>query len=140
MATATATAAFAQLNKTGLAVNTLACVIGTADAPTNTALLFKAGAFNGAIVTRIVSIPRGSITATAMYLFLSKDGDVTKRLIDSELIGAYTLAATTAIPETQFTNYSETAPLHLDAGDELYIGASVALAAGIVTRLEAIDC
>lgn len=134
----TFTAPFAQTPKTLTAVSTLACVIGTADAPTNTTLLATAGA-DGALVTRIVCIPRGTVTATAMYLFISKDSGTTQRLIDSELISAYTLAATTAIPETTFANISETTPIRLAAGDRLYIGAGVALAAGIVARCEATD-
>lgn len=134
----TYTAPFAQTPKTLTAVSTAACVIGSADAPTNTTLLCTAGA-EGALVTRIVSMPRATITATAMYLFISKDGGTTKRLIDSELIAAYTLAATTAVPETAFANISEATPLRLEAGDELYIGAAVALSAGIVTRCESTD-
>lgn len=134
----TFTAPFAQTPKTITAVSTLACVIGSADAPTNTTLLCTAGA-EGALVTRVVSIPRATVTATAMYLFISKDSGTTQRLIDSELIGAYTLAATTAIPETVFTNITETTPIRLEAGDRLYIGAGVALAAGIVTRCESTD-
>lgn len=134
----TFTAPFAQTPKTTTAVSTLACVIGVADAPTNTTLLCTAGS-DGALVTRIVSIPRATVTATAMYLFISKDNGATSRLIDSELIGAYTLATTTLIPETVFANISETTPLRLEAGDKLYIGASVALAGGIVTRCESTD-
>ena len=134
----TFTAPFAQTPKTTTAVNTAACVIGSADAPTNTTLLCTAGT-DGALVTRIVSIPRATVTATAMYLFISKDNGTTQRLIDSELIAAYTLAATTNIPETAFANISETTPLRLEAGDKLYIGAGVALAAGIVTRCESTD-
>lgn len=134
----TFTAPFAQTPKTTTAVSTLAAVIGSADAPTNTTLLCTAGA-DGALVTRVSSIPRGTVTATAMYLFISKDSGTTQRLIDSELIGAYTLAATTLIPETLFANITETAIIRLEAGDTLYIGAAVALADGIVTRCESTD-
>jgi hypothetical protein len=134
----TFTAPFAQTPRTLAVVSTLACVIGTADAPTNTALLATAG-IDGALVTRITSIPRGTVTATAMYLFISKDAGVTQRLLDSELMAAYTLAATTAIPELVFSQITEAAPIRLAAGDRLYIGAAVALAAGIVTRCEATD-
>jgi hypothetical protein len=131
----TFTAPFAQTPKTLTAVSTVACVIGSADAPTNTTIIATAGS-NGALVTKIVSIPRATVTATAMYLFISKDNGTTQRLIDSELIGAYTLSATTNIAETSFSNITEATPIRLEAGDKLYIGAGVALAAGIVTRCE----
>ena len=58
------------------------------------------------------------------------------QLIDSELMAGYTLAATTAIPETAFGNVAPTTPLRLEAGDMLYVGSQVALAAGIVFYAE----
>lgn len=134
----TYTAPFAQTPKTLTAVCSTACVIGTADTPTNTQLLATAGP-DGALVTRITCIPRGTATATAVHLFLSKDSGTTQRLIDSELIGAYTLAATTAIPETIFANVTEATPIRLAAGDRLYVGVAVAVSAGVVTRCEATD-
>jgi hypothetical protein len=69
-------------------------------------------------------------------LFISKDSGTTQRLIDSELMTAYTMATTTAVPETSFASYSEGSPLRLEAGDRLYVGSQVALAGGIVFRAE----
>jgi hypothetical protein len=60
-------------------------------------------------------------------------------LIDSELMAAQTLATTTAIAETIFTIYTETAPLRLAAGEQLYVGNQVALASGVVFRAEYTD-
>lgn len=134
----TFTAPFAQTPKTAYAVTTAATVIGTADAPTNTQLLLTAGA-DGTILTRLMAMPRATVTATRVELYLSKDGGTTLRLVDSEVMAAYTLAVTTAIPETQFANYNETTPLRLEAGDKLYVAASVALAAGIVFKAEYTD-
>lgn len=133
----TNTAAFAQSNKTGTEVLTLASVI-TNDTPTNTVLIATAGA-DGAIVSSLSFMPRATVTATALYLFISKDAGTTKRLIDSELMAAYTMAATTATPETKFANISESLPLRLAAGDRLYVGAGVALAGGIVAKCEWMD-
>lgn len=134
----TFTAPFAQTPRTATAVTTAAVAnIGT-DAPSNTVLLCTAGV-EGAILTRLFALPRATVTATSLLLYLSKDGGATLRLIDSELMGAYTLAAATAIPETQFTNYSENSPLRLEAGDKLFVGSQVALAAGIVFRTEYTD-
>jgi hypothetical protein len=40
---------------------------------------------------------------------------------------------------TTFANYSESAPLRLEAGDRIYVGSQVALAGGIVFRAEFTD-
>ncbi len=134
----TFTAPFAQTPKTATAVATaVAANLGT-DAPTNTVLLLTAGA-DGAIVTRLHAMPRATVTASSLLLFLSKDGGTTLRLIDSELMAAYTFAVTTAVPETGFANYSESSPLRLEAGDRLYVATQVALAGGIVFRAEYTD-
>ena len=129
----TFTAPFAQTPKTATAVCTAVATL--TDTPANTQLLVTAGT-DGAILTRLTAIPRAPVTASSLVLFLSKDSGTTQRLIDSELMAAHTVAATTAIPETYFANYSETSPLRLEAGDRLYVGSQVALAGGIVFRAE----
>lgn len=134
----TFTAPFAQTPKTATAVVTGAAGTITGDTPTNTVLLATAGA-DGAILTRLTAIPRATVTASSLVVFISKDGGTTKRLIDSELMAAHTVATTTAIPETAFANFSETTPLRLEAGDQLYVGSQVALASGIVFRAEFTD-
>jgi hypothetical protein len=129
----TFTAPFAQTSKTATAVVTGVATL--TDTPANTVLLVTAGA-DGAILTRLTAIPRATVTASSLVLFISKDSGTTQRLIDSELMAAHTVATTTAIPETVFTFYSETAPLRLEATDRLYVGSQVALAGGIVFRAE----
>jgi hypothetical protein len=131
----TYTAPFAQTPKTATAVAVAAVASITTDAPTNTVELLTAGP-EGAILTRLTAIPRATVTANSLVLFLSKDGGVTKRLIDSELMAAATINTTTAIPETVFGNYTEATPLRLEAGDSLYVGTQVALATGVVFRAE----
>jgi hypothetical protein len=133
----TFTAPFAQTPKTATAVCTAAATVGT-DAPTNTVLLMTAGA-DGSIVTGLHAIPRATVTASGLLLYISKDNGTTQRLIDSELMAAHTVATTTAIPETKFTNIAETSPLRLEAGDRLYVGSMVALASGIVFKAEWMD-
>ena len=134
----TYTAPFAQTPKTATAVATTAVSGLATDAPTGAVLLGTAGA-EGAIVTRLAAMPRATATASSLVLFLSKDGGTTKRLIDSELMAAHTVAATTAIPETAFANISDSAPLRLEAGDQLYVGSQVALASGIVFTAQWMD-
>jgi len=134
----TSTAPFAQTPKTATAVATAAVSGLATDAPTGTVLLATAGA-EGAIVTRLSAMPRATATASSLVLFLSKDGGTTKRLIDSELMAAHTVAATTAIPETAFANISDSSPLRLEAGDSLYVGSQVALASGIVFAAQWMD-
>lgn len=100
------------------------------DSPTNTVLLV-AGGTNGKRLTSLVSVPRATVTATMLQLYSSKDAGTTKKLIKSVLMGAHTVAATTAIPGTDW-GYNDTSPLIIEAGEELYIGQAVTLAAGIV--------
>jgi len=133
----TFTAPFAQTPKTATAVATGAATIAD-DNPSNTVELLTAGA-DGCIVTSLTAIPRATVTASSLVLWVSKDSGTTKRLIDSELMSAHTVATTTAIPETTFTRISESSPLRLEAGDRLYVGSQVALAGGIVFKAEYTD-
>ena len=126
---------YIQNQKAVTAVTTAACATITGDTPTNTVLLLTAGA-EGSLLTSLWAIPRATVTASSLLLFLSNDGGTTLRLIDSELMAAFTVAATTAIPETKFANYTETTPLRLAAGDSLYVGNQVALASGVVFKAE----
>ncbi|MGZ8339151.1 MAG: hypothetical protein ACXW2U_05500 [Telluria sp.] len=129
----TFTAPFAQTPKTASAVVTAAATL--TDAPANTVLLLTAGA-DGAILTRLTAIPRATVTASSLLLFVSNDAGTTKRLVNSEMMAAYTMATNTAIPETGFGVYSEITPLRLGANDQLYVGSQVALAGGIVFNAE----
>lgn len=134
----TFTAPFAQTpkHKTAVATGAVGSIAG--DTPTNTVELLTAGD-DGAILTSLKAIPRATVTASSLVLFSSLDGGTTKRLIDSELMGAQTVSTTAAIAETPFSNYSETAPLRLEAGEKLYVGSQVALASGIVFAAEYTD-
>lgn len=133
----TFTAPFAQTPKTATAVVTAATTTAN-DTPANTALLLTAGA-DGCIVTRVTAVPRATVTARELVIFLSKNGGTTKHLIDSTLMAAYTVAATTATPVTSFSRITEGSPLRLEAGDELYAGSTVLLAAGQVFCAEFTD-
>lgn len=131
----TYTAPFAQTPKNASAVVTAAAGSITTDAPTSTVLLLTAGT-DGAILTRLSAIPRATVTASSLLLYTSSDSGTTQRLIDSALMAALTVATTTAITTTSFSNYTETAPLRLAAGERLYVASQVALASGIVFKAE----
>lgn len=133
----TFTAPFAQTPKTATAVVTSAGTFAN-DTPTNTQLLLTAGS-DGCLVTGVTAMPRNTVSATKLMLFLSKDSGTTKRFIDSALMSAYTSNATSATPLTPFLNIGEATPLRLEAGDQLYVGAAVALADGIVFVAEYTD-
>ena len=133
----TFTAPFAQTPKTSSAVVTTASA-DLATTPTNTVLLLTAGA-DGALLTRLSAIPRATVTASSLLLWISLDSGTTKSLIDSVLMAAHTVAATTAIPVTAFSRYSEDTPLRLQAGAVLYVGSAVTLAGGIVFTAEQTD-
>src|SRR5699024_1476890 len=89
------------------------------------------------IVTSVTAMPRETVTASSLLLFLSRYGGTTQRLIASELLPAHTMDATTATPITAFEGVSETSPIRLEAGDQLYIGTGVA--GNIVAFAQSID-
>lgn len=127
----TFTAPFVQTSRTGTAVAAAALGGLATDAVTGSVLLATAGA-DGALVTRVTAMPRGTVTATSLRLFVAKANAPTiYRPVDSELMAAYTNAATTATPETNFGNIAPDSPLRLEAGDKLYAGIEVALPAGV---------
>lgn len=107
--TITNTAGFAQYRRIYSATTTTANSTYTTS-PTNTALLYVAGP-DGTLITRISSIPRATVTATQMQLFISYDGGTTLQFLNSALMSAYTMAQT--------TNCSPTAFLQVD-GSQLY--------------------
>ena len=128
--TITATAAFAQTTKTGSAVCTAAGAVADST-PTNTVLLGTAGS-DGAILTKLTAIPRATVTASGLYLFISQDSGTTKLVKETALMAAYTYATTTDNEPTIFDAITETTPIRLEAGDEIYVSSTVALASGIV--------
>ena len=133
----TDTAAFAQTTNTGSAVATLASVV-TSDTPTNTIKIATAG-LDGALLTKLTAIPRNTVTASGLYLFISGDAGATKQMLDCALMPAYTWAATTDNEPTIFDAVSEGATIRLAPLDELYVSSAVALADGIVFNAEWTD-
>lgn len=123
-------AAFVQTEKNENAVVTAIPAAINTDTPTNTSLITTAGA-DGALLTSLTAIPRATVAATLLYLWISSDGGTTKRLLKTVLMAAHTVAVNTEIPATDF-GYTEDAPLRLEANEELYVGIGVALAGGIV--------
>lgn len=99
---------------------------------------------NGSQLLKIGALPRATVTATQLQLYLS-DG-TTIYLIGSALMSAYTMAATTPIPATTFLDVNgaqinDQNPVTLPKSDgtttwTLYAGAAVALAGGIVVSAE----
>lgn len=108
------------------------------DIPANVAGALITAGPNGARVTRLYAIPRATVTATQLQLYRSTDAGVTKRLFESALMAAYTMAATTDCPVTDF-GYSDDNPLILAAGEVVYPAIGVALAAGVVFVAEWAD-
>ena len=121
-----------QTPKSGVAVCTTANSTYS-DTPTNTQKLLTAGP-NGARVTKITALARATNTATELQLYVSYDAGTTKRLINSKLMAAYTVAQTTANVPTDF-GYTEDLPLQLLAGAELYVAIGVSNT-GIVFHAE----
>lgn len=104
------------------------------DAPANAVKLATAGP-NGARVTRVSAIPRGTVTPTQLQLYRSADGGTTKRLFRSALMAAHSMSATAETPIVDF-GYADENPLLLGPGEELWCAAGVAAAAGICFTAE----
>jgi len=111
-----------QTPKSGVTVCTTANTTYS-DTPTNTQKLITAGA-NGARVTKITAMARATVTATELQLYVSYDAGTTKKLMNSKLMAAYTVAQTTANVPTDF-GYTEDLPLQLLAGAEIYAAIGV---------------
>lgn len=124
-----------QAPKSAAAITTAAQT--TYDAPANAVKLMTAGP-NGARLTRLRSRPRATVTATGLHLYISLDAGVTKTLIDSALMSAHTVAATTKIPETDWL-YTDLNPLILAPNAELWVSQAVALVAGVAHEAEWAD-
>lgn len=133
-------APFAQTPKTNTATVSTAVASIATTTPTNTSLIATAG-LEGALLTKVTAIPLATVTATALYLFLRKSTDAAnvRRLLHSELMAAQTVGTTTKVAETNFDDVSEATPYRLEAGDELYVGAGVALASGITFQAQWTD-
>ena len=111
-----------QTPKSGVAVCTTANT-AYSDTPTNTQKLLTAGP-NGARVTKITALARATNTATELQLFVSYDAGTTKKLINSKLMAAYTVAQTTGQTPTDF-GYNEDAAMILAANAEIYAAIGV---------------
>lgn len=127
-------APFTQAAATGSCVCTAAKT--TYNDAANAVLLFEAGA-EGARVTRVWAIPRATVTATQLQLYVSYDGGTTLHFLDSELMAAYTMAATTKAPATDLPRATVSQPMRLPANARLYAAIGVALAGGVEFHAEA---
>jgi len=104
------------------------------DTPTNAVAVATMGA-NGGRVTGLKSVPRATVTATALHLFLSTDGGTTKKLIRSVLMAADTVSATDAAAATDW-GFSDDVPMLLPANSIVYVSQGVTLSAGIDHHIE----
>jgi hypothetical protein len=128
-------AAFAQDPDTASALLTAAVGNLTSLTPTGLVAAFTAGP-NGAIVTRIGAMPRGSVTATGVYMFKSTDAGATQHLKDSVGLPLQTVAAGANIVGADFAKYSESRPMRLGAGESLSFGLGSAQASGVDIDVE----
>ncbi|HEY0837210.1 MAG TPA: right-handed parallel beta-helix repeat-containing protein [Azospirillum sp.] len=115
-------------------VTTAACVCQaakTVHTDASTAVLLLEAGPDGAEVHRVWAVPRSSVAATKLTLYWSPDAGATLYPVDSELMPAYTLINTDAIPETPFPNITKATPLPVPAGGRLYAAIAVAAGSGI---------
>ena len=102
----------------------------------NAVRLLPAGSVpNGALVKRLIAMPRNTVAATQLLLFRSPDQGTTQILADSALMQPFTMAQTVAVPKTDF-GYGPANVLRVEPGEELWCGTGVACSAGIVFVIE----
>jgi hypothetical protein len=94
----------------------------------NAVKLLTAGP-NGMLLFSLRALPRMTVTACQLQAYRSPDG-VVMNLFDMALMAAYTMAANTSTPKTDF-GYAEGAPLRLAANEQIWVGIGVAFATGI---------
>ncbi len=119
----------------------VAIVTGAAtalNATTNLVKLCDAGA-NDSLLKGLSAMPRATVTATRLQLYVSPDNGTTVYLIESALMAAQTIANTTEVTPTYFTRINSLAVKRLASTDSLWVGAAVALASGIVFNGEVED-
>lgn len=128
---------FAQAARTVTAVATAAKT--TYNDAANAVLLCTAHATAGSLLKALSAMPRATVTASKLQLYISFDGGTTLWMIGSALMSAHTVADTTATPITSFGDISEETPIRLPAGSSLYVATAVALAGGIVFAAQVED-
>lgn len=108
--------------------------------PLNTQLLLTAG-IEGALVTSVYAMARGTHTATQAALFIRKATDAPEKrtLLTSVSMPAQSITNTTRVNRHDFDLASDGAPLRLGAGDELYFGIAVTQTAGILAHASYTD-
>jgi len=124
----TFTKPFPQKIKTGYGVCTAA--LGSIAAPTiaSLKLVATAGA-DGGYLAKISAFPLATVAATGLVVYSLKGG--VYQMIGSATMPASTEALATRTPETLIDNFSVENPKRLEAGEAIYVGIKVALAAGI---------
>lgn len=103
--------------------------------PLNTVPLLTAGP-EGALVTALYALARGTHTATQAALFIRKAADPSpqRTLLATVSMAAQSVSSTTQIARHAFDIASDSAPLRLAAGDALYFGIAVAQSVGVLAH------
>lgn len=123
---------FAAAGRTVTAVATAAKT--TYNDAANAVLLCTAHATAGSLLKALSAMPRATVTASKLQLYISFDGGTTLWLISSVRMVGYdnNVGATIATPITTFADITEETPIRLPAGSSLYVATAVAVGGGIV--------
>lgn len=97
----------------------------------NAIKLFDVGA-DGSLLKGLTARPLATVTASKLMAFVSPNNGTTMYLVASVLMGAHTVASTTATATTTFGDFTEDVPLRLPTGWSVWVASGVALAGGIV--------
>lgn len=122
--------AFAQTTVTNPGIITAACVLGAANAPTNTVLAVTAGT-DGCLLTALAIIPRSTIAAGTAYAFSSLNGGTDQYLIGAVAYTLQTITTTSGHTAIQFA-FSESTARRMKAGEQIYVGMTSVATSGSV--------
>lgn len=93
---------------------------------------------NGLLIKKARAFPRATVAATQCILWLTKKDDANNLNpipLKSVQMAAYTMAGTTAVPETDL-GPTVADPIRVGPGDKLWWSIGVALSAGVILALE----
>lgn len=94
----------------------------------------------GSLVTDLKVIPRGTVSATVVRLYISQDDGTSWAIIDSVNLAAYTLSQTASPTMVRFVDKSNPdGALRIPADCHLGVSMGVAQSAGLTINAEYLD-
>lgn len=126
-------AKFGQKHATNTVVLTAASEL--ANPLANTVVLLATAGVNGGMLTSLSYIPLGTVTDSAVLMYVEKAASAVKTLKDAENLPGWSKVTTAKAPRGAF-RYGESASYRMEAGDKVYMGLSGAQGSGVAASAE----